>query len=149
MSRFSWWGYAAEVDDQATRDWYAGAEDWGCDCGHCRNFLALARERRLPEEILDLLDGLSIPPEKCTELCELYHQDGKLLYDLHYRVAGRLVASPPEGAPRSENGLWCGDRQFYPYSGEGFPEPNFDLCFSPWLPWVLDEPVEGPEEEET
>ena len=62
MKRLTWYGYTVEVDDQATRDWYAAAEDWGCDCGHCRNFLALARERRLPEEILDLLDSLSIPP---------------------------------------------------------------------------------------
>ena len=29
-----------------------------------------------------------------------------------------------------------------------FPEPCFDLDISLYLPWVLDEPVEGPEEEE-
>ena len=33
-----------------------------CPCGHCRNFVALARERKLPEELLAILDSLSIPP---------------------------------------------------------------------------------------
>ena len=42
-----------EVDEPATRAWYAQAGDWGCECGHCRNFLALAKERRLPEELLN------------------------------------------------------------------------------------------------
>ena len=67
MKRLSWAGYTVEVDQEATRNWYARAEDWGCDCGHCRNFLALAKERKLPEEILGCLDELGIPPEKCTE----------------------------------------------------------------------------------
>lgn len=144
MTRFSWFGYEVEVDEQATRWWYAQAEEWGCTCGHCRNFLALARARELPEELLSLLDRLSIPPEKTTDLSELYDQGGKLLYDLHYRVAGRVLSSPPEGAELSENGLWCMEQNFYPYGAEGFPEPCFDLCFSPWLPWVLDEPIDGP-----
>ena len=148
MTTFFWYGYTVEVDEQATRDWYAQAEDWGCTCGHCRNFLALAREKKLPEELLAILDRLSIPPEKCTELSELYDEDGKLLYDLHYRVAGRLAARPPEDAPRSENGLWCGDQNFYPYGAKDFPEPCFDVGWTPWLPWVLDEPINGPEEEE-
>ena len=148
MKRLSWAGYTVEADGEATREWYAGAEEWGCDCGHCRNFLALAKERKLPEEILGCLDELGIPPEKCTELSELYDQDGKLPYDLHYRVAGRLLARPPEDAPRSENSLWCGDEHFYPYGAEDFPEPCFDLCFSPWLPWVLDEPIDGRKEGE-
>ena len=66
MTRLSLWGYELEVDEQATRAWYAQAEEWGCTCGHCCNFLALARERKLPEEILHILDSLSIPAEKAT-----------------------------------------------------------------------------------
>ena len=66
MTCFSWFGYEVEADETATAAWYAQAEDWGCACGHCRNFLALARERRLPEEILAILDSLRIPPEKAT-----------------------------------------------------------------------------------
>ena len=60
------------MDEQATRACYAQAPDWDCTCGHCRNFLALARERKLPEELLAILDSLSIPPEKATYVCELY-----------------------------------------------------------------------------
>ena len=75
MTRLSLWGYELEVDEQATRAWYAQAEEWGCTCGHCRNFLALARERKLPEEILHILDSLSIPAEKATYVCELYHDE--------------------------------------------------------------------------
>lgn len=31
--------YIAEVDEEATKSWYAEADEWGCSCGHCRNFL--------------------------------------------------------------------------------------------------------------
>ena len=97
MTRFSWYGYEAEVDMQATRDWYEKAEEWGCACGHCRNFLALARARKLPEEILAILDELSIPPEKATYVCELDDRDWKekgLLYEISWRVAGEVVKKP-------------------------------------------------------
>ena len=73
MTEFSWYGYAVEVDEAATRAWYAQAGDWSCACGHCRNFLVLAKERRLPTELLDILAALGIPPEKATYVCELYH----------------------------------------------------------------------------
>ena len=148
MTRLTWEGYTLEVDEDATRSWYARAEDWGCGCGHCRNFLILARRRELPGEILGYLDALGIPPQKCTELSGLDHRDGMLLYDLRYRLAGRLVSRPAANIPLSENGLWCTDQSFYPYGAPGFPEPCFDLCFSPWLPWVLDEPIDGREEDE-
>lgn len=150
MTRLTWEGYTLEVDEDATRNWYAQAEDWGCSCGHCRNFLALARQRELPQEILGYLDRLGIPPERCTELSELYDRDGELLYDLHYRLAGRVLERPGEKELQTKRGLFCQDNPacFYPYGAPGFPEPCFDLCFSPWLPWVLDEPMDGREEEE-
>ena len=66
MTRFSWHGYEVEVDKTATSAWYAEAADWGCACGRCRNFLTLARERRLPGEILEILDRLSVPPARAT-----------------------------------------------------------------------------------
>ena len=149
MTTFSWCGYTVEVDGPATRAWYAQAEEWSCTCGHCRNFLALARARKLPGELLDILDGLGIPPEKATDLCEFCDEDGRLLYGLAYRVAGRVLEKPPEGAPQSQSGLSCQDdpRLFYPWGVVGFPEPCFDLSWTPWLPWVLDEPIDGPEEE--
>ena len=149
MTRISWYGYDLEVDGQATRDWYAQAEEWGCDCGHCRNFLALARGRALPEEILEILDQLHIPPEKTTDLSEFCDEDGKLRYGLRYRVAGRVLKRPPEHGSQSENGLWCmdGPSRFYPCGAEGFPKPCLDLCWEPWLPWVLDETIGGPKKE--
>ena len=66
MTAVSWYGYSAEVDEQTTKDYYAQAPDWDCICGHCRNFVALARARKLPAEILEILDELHIPPEKAT-----------------------------------------------------------------------------------
>ena len=42
---YTFFGFRTEVDEAATRRWYAQAEPWGCCCGPCRNFLALARER--------------------------------------------------------------------------------------------------------
>ena len=98
MTHFSWYGYEVEVDETATQNWYAQAEDWGCECGHCRNFLALARERRLPEEILEILDALRIPPTKATYVCELYHDEDwaekGLLYQFSWRVAGKMLDKP-------------------------------------------------------
>ena len=157
MTHFSWYGYEVEVDEAATRNWYAQAEEWGCECGHCRNFLALARERRLPGEILDILDSLSIPPEKATYVCELYYEDDwaekGLLYQFSWRVAGKILAHPGEERggygpviKRSWGGLQLGHED-YPYGAPDFPEPHFDLEGGMYLPWILDEPIEGPTEE--
>lgn len=155
MTRFSWFGYEAEVDQAATAAWYARAEDWGCKCGHCRNFLALARERRLPAELLDILDSLSIPPEKATYVCELYHDETwaekGLLYQFSWRVAGEILAKPagkvagPDWGPNvdfSWGDLSLGHDE-YPYGAPDFPAPHFDLGCTMYLPWVLDEPADG------
>ena len=155
MTEFAWHGYTVEVDGPATRAWYAQAEEWSCTCGHCRNFLALAKERRLPEALLNILDGLGIPPEKATYVCELYHdeswQEKGLLYQLCWRVAGKITGRPagaddgPTWGPRVEfpwGGLELG-RETFPVEPD-FPEPNFDLNVSLYLPWVLDEHVDGP-----
>ena len=159
MTHFSWYGYTAEVDEGATADYYAKAPDWDCSCGHCRNFLALARARKLPAEILETLDELRIPPEKATYVCELcYGEDWRekgLLYEVSWRVAGTVVKQPESrenegtkwGPPvrRPEFRLMLGHEvcPVEPY----FPEPNFDLDVSLYLPWILDEPMEGPSKE--
>ena len=158
MTEFVLIPYRLEVDVEATRDWYARAEEWSCACGHCRNFVALAKERKLPEEILDILDSLSIPPEKATYVCELYHdeswQEKGLLYQLCWRVAGKITGRPagaddgPTWGPRVEF-LWGGlelGHETFPVENE-FPAPHFDLGCDMFLPWVLDEPIDGPEEE--
>ena len=160
MSRFAWYGYEAEVDEQATRACYAQAPDWDCPCGHCRNFLALARERKLPEELLAILDGLSIPPEKATYVCELDDRDWKekgVLYEISWRVAGAVVKKPESrenegtkwGPPVRLPGfqLMLG-HETCPVKPD-FPAPHFDLDVSLYLPWVLDEPVEGPNSPDT
>ena len=159
MTHFSWYGSEVEVDEAATRDWYAQAEEWGCECGHCRNFLALARERRLPGEILEILDSLSIPPEKATYVCELYYEDDwaekGLLYQFSWRVAGKILAKPdgedagPHWGPIVKHswGDWNLGHEEYPYGAPDFPEPHFDLEGGMYLPWVLDEPVDGQKEE--
>ena len=159
MTEFAWHGYTVEVDGPATRAWYAQAEEWSCTCGHCRNFLALAKERRLPAELLDILDALSVPPEKATYVCELYH-DGSwrekgLLYQVQWRLAGAAVQTPESrenegtewGPPVERPGfrLMLGHETF-PVKPE-FPAPHFDLGCDMFLPWVLDEPIDGPEEE--
>lgn len=156
MTQFSWFGYEVEVDEAATAVWYAQAGEWGCECGSCRNFLALARERRLPEEILDILDRLHIPPEKATYVCQLYtDQERGPLYQLSWRLAGSIAAKPegkdagPDWGPNvdfSWGGLRLG-HEAYPYGAPGFPEPCFDLEGDMFLPWVLDEPMGGQKEE--
>ena len=159
MTQFSWYGYTVAVDEQATRNYYRKAGDWDCMCGHCRNFLALARERRLPEDLLAILDRLSIPPEKATCVCELYHEadwrERGLLYEISWRIAGSVVKKPE--SRENEGTPWGPPVRLPQFSlilghetcnmAAGFPQPNFDLDVSLYLPWVLDEPVDGPGKE--
>ena len=156
MTHFAWFGYTVEVDEPSTRDYYARAEDWGCECGHCRNFVALARERKLPEELLAILDSVSIPPEKATYVCELYHEENwrekGLLYELSWRVAGTILDKPagkdngPDWGPLVELpwGSMILGHETFPVEPE-FPLPHFDLDFTLYLPWVLEEHVDSPE----
>ena len=137
--RHTFFGFQTEVDEAATRRWYAQAEPWGCRCGPCRNFLALARERRLPGFVLEPLDKLGIPPEKATYVCELYRQEGGHLYQFSYRVAGCILGGHGEPGAR---GTCC--HETYPYGAPDFPEPHFDLEFGLTLPWALEEPEDGP-----
>ena len=159
MTTCSWHGYAAAVDEQATADYYAKAPDWDCICGHCRNFLALARARELPAEILEILDELRIPPEKATYVCELYYDEGwrekGLLYEVSWRVAGTVMKQPesrenegtPWGPPAQLRDTWLMLGHETCPVAEDFPQPHFDLDISLYLPWMLDEPIEGPGKE--
>lgn len=130
------------VDPEATRKWYAQADDWDCDCGDCRNFLKLARERKLPAPVLEILDELGIPPEKSTDVCELGPAEGGRIYDFSYRVAGYILSG--DGRRSSAHLDWGTGSCFHDsYPGApGFPEPHFDLGFTMVLPWVLEEPRE-------
>ena len=154
MTKFFWHGYTTEVDEQATEDYYAKAPDWDCICGHCRNFVALTRERKLPAEILDILDALHIPPQKATYVCELYHDEAwrekGLLYQFSWRIAGEILTKPAG----EDAGPDCGPIVNFSWGGLNLihencppvlemPAPHFDLECGMYLPWVLDEPIDG------
>ena len=159
MTRFFWFGYEAEVDEQTVRSWYAQADEWGCTCGHCRNFLSLARERKLPGELLSILDSLSILPEKATYVCELYHDESwrekGLLYELCWRLPGEILDKPagedcgPNWGPAVKfpwGDIALGHEGDPCSEAENLPTPNFDLICTLYLTGVLDEPVDGPDE---
>lgn len=141
-------GIRAVVDLEATRAWYETAGGWDCTCGHCRNLMVLARERRLPDWVLEVLDRLGISAGKPTCACEYCYVGEDLLYSVNYRLCGFL----PDGDGQSgsvrhpgDGNILCG-RDEAPAAADGFPEPWFDLIFFCTLPWVLDEPREGPKD---
>ena len=145
MGVYTWEGYQVEVDEETTRAYYSDSIEWECTCGHCRNFVLLAQERRLPVDILALLDKLGIPPEKASYVCELYDKDEKIYYQVNYRLAGRVLEGPEKAASSlGETGLLCG-RETAPGSADDFPEPFFDLMYFLWLPWIDNIPL-GPHE---
>ena len=57
MTKYDFFGFRVEIDEAATRDWYAQADEWDCDCGDCRNFLKLAHARALPAPVLEPAGG--------------------------------------------------------------------------------------------
>lgn len=144
MQKAQFFGFEVEIDERVTRAWYTGSEGWGCACGHCQNFLSLARDRALPDSVLELLDRLGIPPEKPTYLCELYCQpDGHHFYQVSYRIAGLILAGEEDAFASLSWGSARCYHEIYPYGAPDFPKPHFDLEFGFTLPWVLDEPGEG------
>jgi len=137
MSETTLAGSLVEMDLSATRAWYESATPWDCDCGYCRNFLALARRQRLPASVIDFLHALDIPAEKSTYVCMLYSEGDGFLYQFSYRIAGRIL-DPGDPVTLGNVRVHCWQEP-YPYGAPGFPEPHFDLEFAVPLPWVLDE----------
>ena len=133
-------GSRVTIDLDVTAAWYNHADSWGCDCGHCRNFLKLAQQKQLPSPVIKLLEQLQIPPEKATYVCELYEADGKHLYQFCYRLARRILCEDNLHESDFDWGTGCCGHDSYLYGAPGFPEPQFDLMFSAQLPWVLEEP---------
>ena len=151
MGIYKWGDIRIEVNEDATQDYYAESMEWDCTCGHCRNFVFLARERLLPGDMLEFLDTLRLPPEKATYVFELNGQEDDLLYRVTYRVVGRIVENPNRkeqgktlalGDERMENGtiLWCSPAEG-PTSAKDFPEPCFDITFELNLPWKDGKPL--------
>ena len=136
MQKCSLSNYQVEIDKNATGNWYKKYDGWGCECGHCRNFLMLAKMKKLPLRIIQILDELDISPEKATYVCELYTDDVGIHYQFSYRIVGTILGVAAENENLDE-GRCC--HEPYPYGAPNFPEPNFDLEFLTTLPWILDE----------
>ena len=135
MLRRNFFGYETEIDATATAQWYLGAEEWGCECGDCRNFLAHTRAGTLPREVTAALDALQIPPAKATYVGQLYEENDLHLYQFSYRIAGSILSTPGnESSPCI--GRCC--HEPYPYGAPSFPEPHFDLEFYAKLPWKIE-----------
>ena len=75
MQKHNYFGFEVEIDENATREWYSKSETWDCECGPCRNFMALEKRKQLPAPVLEILDTLGIPPEKATYVCQLICND--------------------------------------------------------------------------
>ncbi len=124
-------GCSVEIDTEATKNWYETNDEWGCECGDCRNFVALAKKRALPSPLLECLDDLGIPAEKATYVCEIIPKDEGHLYQFSYRIAGKIIN---EGSDNCLPQSWGEPRcchEIYPYGAPDFPQPHFDLEF--WL----------------
>ena len=138
MQKYKFGNYQAELDMDATMNWYTQFDGWGCACGHCRNFLYLARKKELPEYMIAILDALGIPPEKATYVGELFTDETGVHYQFSYRLAGVITDSPNANDDETQNNIRC-CHEPYPYGAPDFPEPHFDLEFYATLPWVLEE----------
>jgi len=123
------------VHEEKTKEWYAQAAKWDCDCADCMNFLEVAHRGLLPDKVLHYLSIFGIPPEKATYVCSLNGDKEKPLYQFSYRIAGNILK---DSASRVAIDVrFC--HETYPYGAPGFPEPHFDLEFYAELPWVIDE----------
>lgn len=132
-------GSMVEIDLEATKEWYNRGNEWGCECAHCRNFLELARNKKIPQQIIELLESFGIRPEQATYVCQLYDDDKGHYYQFSYRIAGNLVKEANVDAAFSAEHIGHCCHETYPYGAPDFPEPHFDIEFFPILPWVLDE----------
>ena len=62
-------GSEVVIDLERTKEWYSQSEEWPCTCGHCRNFLALAKQRLLLPSVMEPLDKAPSVAEKATYVC--------------------------------------------------------------------------------
>ncbi|MBR4049136.1 MAG: hypothetical protein IKK09_01430 [Clostridia bacterium] len=137
MQKHNLCNYQVEIDKNATTKWYEEYDGWGCECGHCHNFLRLAKMKKLPLHIIQILDELDISPEKATYVCELYTDDMGIHYQFSYRIAGTIIDTPITNGENWNEGRCC--HEPYPYGAPDFPKPHFDLEFYATLPWILEE----------
>ena len=134
MKAFDLFGFQVEIDEVATKEWYDKAEEWSCECGDCRHFVALAKKKELPSDVLNILEQFGIAPEKATYVCEIITEEHKVLYQFSYRMVGNILEEKDRGTEKFEWGEVCCGHEPYPYGAPGFPEPHFDLEFWVRLP---------------
>ena len=139
MKDFDLFGFQVEIDETATKQWYANADDWGCECSDCRYFVELAQKRELPTVVLEVLDQFGIAPEKATYVCEMLTEDYWILYQFSYRIAGNILKERDTKVPDLGKVEVRCCHEPYPYGAPDFPTPHFDLEFWVTLPWVLDD----------
>lgn len=139
MLRRTLWNYEVEIDETTTEEWYSTSKPWGCECGHCRNFLKLARDSELPDPVHAILKKLNIATEKATYVCEIMPKDNGHLYQFSYRIAGRILNEDTVKSTVADWGEVRCCHEIYPYGATDFPTPHFDLEFWITLPWILDE----------
>ena len=134
MKEFDLFGYKVEIDEVATKEWYDNANEWGCECGDCRNFVALAKQRALPSTVLETLEQFRIAPEKATYVCEIFTEGEQSLYQFSYRIAGNILQERCDEKQEPGWGEAYCKHEIYPYGAPGFPTPHFDLEFWVRLP---------------
>ena len=137
MNEFYLFGYQVEIDKEATKDWYDTFKGWRCDCEHCQNFLLLAKKKELPNAVLQTLGILGVLPEKPTYVCEISSEEGQILYQFSYRIAGNIIKEKEGFIEEPEWGEARCCHEIYPYGAPDFPTPHFDLGFWIRLPWIL------------
>lgn len=134
MREYEVFGYRVEIDEEATKEWYDKADEWGCECGDCRHFVALAKKCELPAAVIEILEQFGIMPEKSTYVCEIITEEHKVLYQFSYRIVGNILKERDEAKKDFGWGeAYCGHEP-YPYGAPGFPTPHFDLEFWVRLP---------------
>ncbi len=133
MKEFDLFGYKVEIDESATKEWYYKADEWGCECGDCKHFVALARKRKLPSVVLEVLDRFDIVPEKATYVCEILEEEEQSLFQFSYRMAGNVLNDNEDTEHYDWGEAYC-CHEPYPYGAPGFPVPHFDLEFWVRLP---------------
>ena len=94
-----------------------------------------AKKNLLPQNVLAYLSVFDLPPAKATYVGSLNGDKVKPLYQLSYRIAGRILKD--NGTEFVEDVRFC--HETYPYGAPGFPEPHFDIEFFSELPWVTGE----------
>ena len=139
LTNKSLFGIPVEIDEAATAQWYSKQESWGCECAECRNFVALAKQKKLPEQVHSVLSELKIDPDKATYVCEIIPKNDGHLYQFSYRISGNILNEDDSNSATAEWGEIRCCHEIYPYGAPDFPTPHFDLEFCVTLPRVLDD----------